>query len=271
MKTLFEFPDVQNTNFDIKLTELVKSFDFNEIQQYFIFIKTKFNKTKIKGPENNHLRRIFYYKNIQDTKPEHIDIIPKILDINPFRAFCEIRSNHNHPLRKMKRHQELSIYFGPRLKNHMIKNSFDISNLQNKETNNYFFNISEKYSDQITDPKNLINCSQKFELSHINFLLNKKLLSNYKIPIYLFQSLMCTDQYEAYSENFLNKIFIEQELASFFSKKVFLKVETNNIFKTIFISKSKLKFPWSAIELLNVIPYIRNLEKKINIKYLSDK
>ena len=270
---LFSFKDVRDKSFSFKnnLLELIKNIDVNKIQQLFLFLKNKFNKNKniSKRSYQRYNKKIYYYS--QDNKIKFISVNSRIFNGNYFNKIINKKNKAMYPLRKMKRNQEMCIYIGPRIKNFIIQ-CLSINN-NTINSNKSIFTFSQKRFDNLAKKMRTKNKTKNLELKKINYLLNQKIDSSYKIPVHLFKSMMCTDQYSLYSREFFKNHYLTNELNLLFSRGVFHGKEDifNDIslIEHIFLPRHKMKLPWALIELLNAIPYISNLEKNISFKYIK--
>lgn len=271
LKRLFQARDARSPQFEFSesLSDLIRSIDFETLQQFFLFIKNKLIKAKPDSDDqpSRSVKSILYYVSGNAHDAGRMDVHERSLNLNIFRALRQKRTSNHHPLRKMKRHQEMCIYMGPRLKNFVMKKAS--GDRRNSESENFFFSVSEESFERLRTQSGISTPS----LEQINYLLNQKILSTYKIPIYLFQCLMCTNEFDEHSGEFFRSEFVRAEIDQFFLKTTVLtkNFEPGEILEMVIVPQSKSKFPWSMMEVLTIIPYVCSLEKTIKFKYLMDK
>ena len=276
--SLFNFPDVRidHSVLGQPLSKLVQSVDINLTQHLFIFLQSRYYYK-----ENEELRltrekkkRVYFYKSEQSTAKRFVIIKPKVLNFNPLRKLNLTPNNISVPLRKLKRHQEVSIFIGPRIKNFFVDKLFEEVN--DRADKRYIFTISGAEYDKLA--RDFPSKSESIQgsipsLERLNAALNQKLLTSYKIPIYLLKTIMCTDQYEKYSKEFLSLRFVQNEIVSVFSRQTVLSKARSSSETISFLirQKSKIKFPWAVVELLNSVSFTESLEKKIDLENLCKK
>lgn len=267
---LFEVNKLNDPSFEFSesLSSIIEELEMNEIQQLFLFVKIKFNKNKNKSRRSyqRYSKKIYFFS--KNGKLTHMHLNSRILNKNYFKQFVSADKLSNNSLRKMKRHQEICIFIGLRIKNYIIRRSLD----EGKKTKMFFKIIQTDYDRVLENlPKSRKN--KIFKKEKLENLLNSRLLSSYKIPVHLFKSMMCTKQYESFANDFFKMEYLADELDYFFERDIFPKKLSDSsvayYLEQIFLPHHKIKLPWTMIELLNVIPYILNLDKGIDLHHLE--
>ena len=248
------------------LSFLIRSMEINQMQKLHLLLKNKIYKSPklFKQTCTEKSKKIYFYFS-DSNKMGSINVSIKSLNYNPFKKQFMKKNKKNLSFRRMKKHQEMSIFIGPRLKKFLIDKK---ENQSPDSTPTYLFNLSSRTNKSDRLPGNVI--FQSTEKIHEN--INKHLLSSYKIPVYLLQTLKCTEEYESFSDEFLFGEFIELELKKILTRENMFKndILSMTLLNQLFLPKNKLKLPWSVLELLNYILFVDNLKPKIFANYLHN-
>lgn len=264
---LFGLFDITRAHRDCEpMSKLVSSIDLNGAQQFLIFIKTRI-KTNSKKFYKSKLRKIYYYPAHSSSKKNCFLVTARDFNVD---YLGQLTGRSTRPLRRLRRHQAICIYMGPRIKKFLLSKLSESKHLEYDERRAFI--ISNKHVSGQTSACDAKSNGQSLDQRKLSRMFNKKMDSSYKISVNLFRILMCTDEYAFFSEEFLRKQFLRNELDDFLSHKVVLgrncQIGSELVAKILFKSGS-FKLPWTMIDRLNAIPYISNLEPQINARYLQ--
>jgi hypothetical protein len=278
-ENLFWFPEITNKQFDftLPLSLLIRSIKINQLQQFFIFLKNEFHENIF--PKENNVsqknKKLYFY--LTPNRNQIISFSTKSLNLNsnPFhipktRKSKKAKNSHNKEspwvippsLKKSRRPQEICNFIGSRLKTHFTNSFFQTSDPQSPSE--FLLSVSTDTFHKFRESEYQVGPLSPEDLPQINYFLNKKVFSTYKTPMYLLQSIMCTQQYQTLDPHFYEHNLLVQETERLFHKMAVLdRGEDKAVVLKRLFGKSP-KFPCSVIGLLNQIGFVKRLAPTID-------
>ena len=257
---LFGFPSVSTPGFvfSTPLSELISGIDLAVAQEFFVLARTRLRKQPKHGRQPR-LQTIYYYPKPQTKRMSHFVAGAKDLNADYLGQLAGSPRTRSRSLRRRRKHQAVCIYLGPRL----------IKFLQSKMgSHKAQFSVSARHLTDFT----FWRAKPQPNRQAVNAAFNRKLTSSYKVSVNLLRTLMCTDEYAFYSEQFWRSEFLRSELEHFLSQKVLFGNHPNidaDMVARVYFRARHSKLPWTVVDRLNSISYVSELEGRVDASFLK--
>ena len=272
LKSLFsvQYSRANDFEFTETLSSILLGIRINQVQQFFIFIKTQFHFQSNMCPlfVNQKKKRVFFYKDQKTQKLSSSQINLHFLDENPLQDRVNYKSKI--PLIKTKKSKEQSLFVGFRLKKilKIYKNQVE----SGPNIDSFEFRISNKHINKIYVKYNLEKTAlNKIHKNFHNFIQSKFLTCG-KLSVNTLQMILCTEKFKNIIESFFKFEMIQNEFLYSLKKPALLDkcVLPQFILKKLSNPNSKNKSIWSVMDYLNVCAFLESIDKNFDYTQFID-